>query len=111
VSVADALRLHRARRPPNVGKSTLANALVGAKVAIVSDRPQTTRRAVRGVATAPDGWLADVLADLPGVQKPRDVLTERMQSGSSASSPTPTRCCSCSTASRGSARRSLHRRD
>ena len=65
---------------PNVGKSTLANALVGAKVAIVSDRPQTTRRAVRAIATAPDEDWQMVLVDLPGVQKPRDVLTERMQS-------------------------------
>lgn len=64
---------------PNVGKSTLANALVGHKVAIVSDRPQTTRRAIRAVATAPDGSWQMVLTDLPGVQKPRDVLTERMQ--------------------------------
>ena len=64
---------------PNVGKSTLANALVGSKVAIVSDRPQTTRRAVRGVATAPDRSWQMVLVDLPGVQKPRDMLTSRMQ--------------------------------
>jgi GTP-binding protein Era len=64
---------------PNVGKSTLANALVGAKVAIVSDRPQTTRRAVRAIATDPGGEWQMVLVDLPGVQKPRDVLTERMQ--------------------------------
>ena len=64
---------------PNVGKSTLANAIVGAKVAIVSDRPQTTRRAVRGVATdEAAGWQV-VLVDLPGVQRPRDVLTGRMQ--------------------------------
>ena len=62
---------------PNVGKSTLANALVGAKVAIVSDKPQTTRRAIRGVATREDWQL--VLVDLPGVQRPRDALTERMQ--------------------------------
>ena len=62
---------------PNVGKSTLANALVGAKVAIVSDKPQTTRRAIRGVATGPD-WQV-VLVDLPGVQRPRDALTKRMQ--------------------------------
>jgi GTP-binding protein Era len=62
---------------PNVGKSTLANAIVGAKVAIVSDKPQTTRRAVRGVATGNDWQL--VLVDLPGVQRPRDALTERMQ--------------------------------
>jgi GTPase len=64
---------------PNVGKSTLVNAIVGAKVAITSDRPQTTRRAIRGVATAPDSSWQLVLIDLPGVQKPRDVLTERMQ--------------------------------
>ncbi len=62
---------------PNVGKSTLANAIIGAKVAIVSDKPQTTRRALRGVATGPDWQL--VLVDLPGVQRPRDALTERMQ--------------------------------
>ncbi len=62
---------------PNVGKSTLGNAIVGAKVAIVSDKPQTTRRAVRGVASGPDWQL--VLVDLPGVQRPRDALTERMQ--------------------------------
>jgi GTPase len=62
---------------PNVGKSTLANAIVGAKVAIVSDKPQTTRRAIRAVATGPDWQL--VLIDLPGVQRPRDALTERMQ--------------------------------
>ena len=62
---------------PNVGKSTLANGIVGAKVAIVSDKPQTTRRAIRGVASGPDWQL--VLVDLPGVQRPRDALTERMQ--------------------------------
>ncbi len=64
---------------PNVGKSTLVNAIVGSKVAIVSDRPQTTRRANRGVATdLAAGWQL-VLVDLPGVQRPRDVLTQRMQ--------------------------------
>ncbi|UGS37493.1 GTPase Era [Capillimicrobium parvum] len=62
---------------PNVGKSTLVNAIVGRKVAIVSDKPQTTRRAIRGVATGDDWQL--VLVDLPGVQRPRDALTERMQ--------------------------------
>jgi GTPase len=64
---------------PNVGKSTLANAIVGAKVAIVSDRPQTTHRAIRGIATDPRGAWQLVLVDLPGVQRPRDSLTERMQ--------------------------------
>jgi GTPase len=64
---------------PNVGKSTLVNAIVGAKVAIVSDRPQTTRRASRGVATDLEAGTQMVLVDLPGVQRPRDVLTERMQ--------------------------------
>jgi GTP-binding protein Era len=64
---------------PNVGKSTLVNGIVGTRVAIVSERPQTTRRAVRGVATdEPGGWQL-VLVDLPGVQRPRDALTERMQ--------------------------------
>jgi GTP-binding protein Era len=63
---------------PNVGKSTLINALVGHKVAIVSDKPQTTRRAIRGVLTAPDRYQL-VLTDLPGVQRPRDALTQRMQ--------------------------------
>ena len=62
---------------PNAGKSTLVNRIVGGKVAIVSDKPQTTRREIRGVATGEDWQL--VLVDLPGVQRPRDVLTERMQ--------------------------------
>jgi GTP-binding protein Era len=61
---------------PNVGKSTLVNAVVGEKVAIVSDRPQTTRRAIRGVRTRGDSQI--VLVDLPGVQRPRDALTARM---------------------------------
>ena len=62
---------------PNVGKSTLVNALTGSKVAIVSDKPQTTRRRIFGIANGPDYQLA--LADLPGFQRPRDALTERMQ--------------------------------
>ena len=62
---------------PNVGKSTLVNALAGGKVAIVSDKPQTTRRRVMGIANGEDYQL--VLADLPGFQRPLDALTERMQ--------------------------------
>ena len=62
---------------PNVGKSTLVNALAGRKVAIVSDKPQTTRRRIHGIATTDDYQL--VLADLPGFQRPRDPLTEHMQ--------------------------------
>jgi GTP-binding protein Era len=61
---------------PNVGKSTFVNAVVGEKVAIVSDRPQTTRRAIRGIHESGDCQI--VLVDLPGVQRPRDVLTARM---------------------------------
>ncbi|HEX6152350.1 MAG TPA: GTPase Era [Solirubrobacterales bacterium] len=64
---------------PNVGKSTLVNAIVGSHVVIVSNRPQTTRRAIRGVATDLESETQLVLVDLPGVQRPRDVLTERMQ--------------------------------
>jgi GTP-binding protein Era len=62
---------------PNVGKSTLVNALTGSKVAIVSDKPHTTRHRIRGVYTKDDAQL--VLVDLPGWQKPIDTLTERMQ--------------------------------
>jgi GTP-binding protein Era len=62
---------------PNVGKSTLVNALAGSKVAIVSDKPHTTRHQIRGVWTGDDAQL--VLVDLPGWQKPIDTLTERMQ--------------------------------
>jgi GTPase len=66
---------------PNVGKSTIVNALAGGKVAIVSDKPQTTRRRISAVV---DGELEGepyqlVLVDLPGFQRPRDALTERMQ--------------------------------
>jgi GTP-binding protein Era len=66
---------------PNVGKSTLVNGLVGDKVAIVSDKPQTTRRRISAVI---EGELAGepyqlVLVDLPGFQRPRDPLTRRMQ--------------------------------
>ena len=62
---------------PNVGKSTLVNALTGSKVAIVSDKPHTTRHQIRGVYTGEEAQL--VLVDLPGWQKPIDALTERMQ--------------------------------
>jgi GTPase len=62
---------------PNVGKSTLVNALAGGKVAIVSDKPQTTRRRIAGVVNGEGSQL--VLVDLPGFQRPLDPMTERMQ--------------------------------
>jgi len=62
---------------PNVGKSTLVNALAGGKVAIVSDKPHTTRRRIFGIANGEDHQL--VLVDLPGFQRPLDALTARMQ--------------------------------
>jgi GTP-binding protein Era len=62
---------------PNVGKSALVNALAGGKVAIVSDKPQTTRRRISAVVNGDDYQL--VLVDLPGFQRPRDTLTQRMQ--------------------------------
>jgi GTP-binding protein Era len=64
---------------PNAGKSTIVNGIVGEKIAIVSDKPQTTRREVRGVLTRRDSQL--ILVDLPGSQRPRDAMTERMQRG------------------------------
>ena len=64
---------------PNVGKSTLVNAIVGSTIAIATSRPQTTRRAIRGVATDEENGRQLVMVDLPGVQRPRDTLTGRMQ--------------------------------
>jgi len=61
---------------PNVGKSTLTNALVGEKVAITSDKPQTTRRAIRGILNRPSGQL--VIVDTPGIHKPRTLLGQRL---------------------------------
>ena len=95
---------------PNVGKSTLLNALSGGKIAIVSRIPHTTRHRIRGVWNSPDAQL--VLVDLPGWQRPVDMLTERMQDRVDGDDrrTTWTLCCSSSTPGSGSAPVTGHRR-
>ena len=65
-----------------MGKSTLTNALVGEKVAITSDKPQTTRRAIRGILNRPGGQL--VIVDTPGIHKPRTLLGRASERASSS---------------------------
>ncbi len=87
---------------PNVGKSTLVNALTGEKVAITSTVPNTTRRRIFGVANGEDWQL--VLVDLPGFQRPMDALTERMQKTVDGSFEDVASCSSSSPHAIGSAR-------
>ena len=90
---------------PNVGKSSLVNAICGAKVSIVSDKPQTTRHRVRGVFNRPDAQL--VFVDTPGLHKPVTALGRRVNATAIESSPSPipmsTSCASSSTRRRRSA--------
>jgi GTP-binding protein Era len=87
---------------PNAGKTTLTNALVGEKVGIVSNRPQTTRHAIRGVVHRPAGQL--VLVDTPGLHKPKSLLGQRLNDVvPSSGTPSPT-STSSSSASRPTSR-------
>ena len=80
---------------PNVGKSTLLNTVLGRKVTIVSDKPQTTRTQVRGVLNRPDAQL--VFVDTPGIHKPRTLLGERLNDTAAGAISGSTRSVSSST--------------
>src|SRR5216117_2242759 len=70
---------------PNVGKSTLMNALIGTKIAIVSNKPQTTRTGIQGVLTLPEGQI--VFLDTPGIHKAHSGLNKRMMASVSLVDP------------------------
>ena len=78
---------------PNVGKSTLINALIGTQVAIASSRPETTRKAIRGILTTDHAQI--VLVDTPGIHRPRTLLGQRLNDvvDESLATWTPSRSC------------------
>ena len=86
---------------PNVGKSTLINALIGTQIAIASSRPETTRKAIRGILTTDNAQI--VLVDTPGIHRPRTLLGQRNGGGAPTRYPMSTRSPSCCPPTRKSA--------